>query len=214
MQKTKHNGRRRAIIAGGALLGVAALTTAAGYIDNAFLNLGGAGDGNGSFGTSSPLNIQVVETNADYTPKFETFAGAKAAGAWQEADDPAGVSFAIRGSDTLIPGHTDWKSVNIPFINDEDSSTGNLDVSLADRGGDTALRDALRFTVSLDGAPLPGLTNVAYSAVANASLGEIAPGEGGVLTIGVNLPDQGSDAANNALAGLTSKIQAVVHAAN
>lgn len=213
MQITKHSGRRRAIIAGGALLGVAALTTAAALQDNAYLNLGGAGDGNGSFGTVNKVNIRVVQTNADFTPKYQTFAAAKAANAWQEANDPAGVSFAIVGADALMPGSPDWKSVNIPFINDEESPSANLDVTLVDKGGDAVLRDALRFTVSVDGTPLPGLTNVPYSTVVNKSMGgRVASGSGGVLSVSVNVPDQGSDAANNAIAGKTARIQAHVHA--
>ncbi|MFJ3490382.1 hypothetical protein [Leifsonia aquatica] len=215
MQKTKHNGRRRAIIAGGALLGVAALTTAAFFSDNAYLNLGGAGSGNGGFATIDDFNILVVDTNADFTPKAETFAAADAANAWQEADDPAGVSIAIVGSDRLIPGGA-VKSVNIPFKNDSSTEQAKLDVTLVDRaasGADTTLRDKLRFTVSLNGAVLPGLSNVTYSAVSSALMGNaVAAGQGGVLTIGVTVPDQGSEAANNALAGKTAAIQAKIHA--
>ncbi|GIT78628.1 hypothetical protein LLS1_02970 [Leifsonia sp. LS1] len=215
MQKTKHNGRRRAIIAGGALLGVAALTTAAFYTDNAFLNLGGAGAGNGGFSTEGSFNILVVDTNADFTPKAETFAAANTNDYWQEANDPDGVSIAIVGSDRLIPGDP-IKSVNIPFKNDSERSGAKLDVTLVDRatgGADTTLRDKLRFTVSLNGAVLPGLSNVSYSAVSSAIMGSTVPaGQGGVLTIGVTVPDQGTEAANNALAGKTAAIQAKIHA--
>ncbi|MFK3668796.1 hypothetical protein ACI2IX_01395 [Leifsonia aquatica] len=215
MQTSKHKGRRRAIIAGGALLGVAALTTAAGLTDSAYLNLGGAGGAGGGFATESNFNIVVVDTNADHTPKFTTFAAANAANGWQEASDPAGVPIAIVGSDRLIPGDA-AKSVDIPFKNDDDSVAAYFDLSLVDRaasGADTTLRDKLRFTVSLNGSVMSGLSNVSYTAVSSKSLGAIInPGTGGVIRIAVTLPDQGTEAANNALAGLTANIQAKLHA--
>ena len=117
-----------------------------------------------------------------------------------------------RGNETT---YVQWRGVTAA-CHQAERSGAKLDVTLVDRatgGADTTLRDKLRFTVSLNGAVLPGLSNVSYSAVSSAIMGSTVPaGQGGVLTIGVTVPDQGTEAANNALAGKTAAIQAKIHA--
>lgn len=195
--KTKINsGRKRTFLAGGALLGVTALLTAASFTDFANLNIGNAGDS--GFGGNNRFNIQVVGTDSSGFPVADT---------WQEANTAAGVNIKIPGADLITPGDT--VSVNIPFRNESPELSASISFSLKDRAGyasSPALDAALRYTITLDGGAI--VTNVPKSSVDALNLGTYAKGAKGVLGVSVTLPDQGSAAANNAMQGLISYVQA------
>ncbi len=190
-------GRKRAILAGGTALVAAGLVTAAAFTDVANLNLGTGTDDSG-IGGDTRFNIQVVGTDADGLP---------VAGTWQEADTAEGVSIAVPGADLITPGDT--VSVSIPFRNESPVLSADLAFSLQDRPGSTSdagIAAALRYTVTLDGTALA--TNVTQAAVDALDLDVYATGESGVLDVAITLPDQGSAAANNALQGQVSYVQA------
>jgi len=197
MSTTTSHGRKRMYLAAGSLVGVAALVTAAAFTDFANLNLGNGTDDSG-IGGNNRFNIQVVGTDATGNPVV---------GTWQEAATAEGVNINVPGADLITPGDT--VSVSIPFRNESPALTADMAFSFQDRPGftsDPAIAEALRYTVTLDGTAL--VTGVAQSAVADLDLGDLATGEEGVLDVSISLPDQGSVAANNALQGQVSYVQA------
>lgn len=197
MSTTTTHGRKRMYLAAGSLVGVAALVTAAAFTDFANLNLGNGSDDSG-IGGNNRFNIQVVGTDA---------AGNPVAGTWQEAATAEGVDINVPGADVITPGDT--VSVSIPFRNESPVLTADMAFSLQDRAGSTSdatIADALRYTVILDGTAL--VTDATQAAVADLDLGELTTGEEGVLALSISLPDQGSAAANNALQGQVSYVQA------
>ncbi|MGO4431734.1 hypothetical protein AB4Y88_00090 [Paenarthrobacter sp. RAF9] len=190
-------GRKRTFIAAGALLGVGALVTAAAFTDFGNLNIGNGTDDSG-IGGDNRFNIQVVGTDA---------AGNPVAGTWQEANTAAGVNINVPGSGTLTPGDT--ISVDIPFRNESPVLGADMSFSLQDRPGYTSganIASALRYTVTLNGTAL--VTNVPQTTVAALDLGNYASGAQGDLGLSISFPDQGSEAANNALQGQVSYVQA------
>lgn len=196
-------GRRRAILAGGTALVAVGLVTAAAFTDVANLNLGNGSDDSG-IGGDTRFNIQVVGTDADGIP---------VPGTWQEADAEEGVNIVVPGADLITPGDT--VSVSIPFRNESPALSAEIGFSLQDRPGSTSdagIAAALRYTVSLDGTAL--VTNATQAAVDALDLDVYATGEQGVLDLAITLPDQGSVAANNALQGQVSYVQAHFDAAS
>jgi len=196
--KTGVSGRKRVIVAGGALLAAAGLVTAAAFTDFANLNLGNGTDDSG-VGGNNRFNIQVVNTDASGNP---------IPGEWQEANTEAGVNINVPGSELITPGDT--ISVDIPFRNESPALNAKISFSLQDRAGktsDPAIAAALRYTVKLGSDPAI-VTNVTQAAVNALDLGLYTPGEEQTLTISISLPDQGSAAANNALQGEVSYVQA------
>lgn len=194
---TTSNGRKRMYLAAGSLVGVAALVTAASFTDFANLNLGNGSDDSG-IGGNNRFNIQVVGTDDDGNPVV---------GTWQEAATAEGVNINVPGADLITPGDT--VSVSIPFRNESPVLTADLAFSLQDRPGftsDATIADALRYTVTLDGSVL--VTDATQATVAGLDLGELTTGDEGVLALSISLPDQGSAAANNALQGQVSYVQA------
>lgn len=190
-------GKKRAWLAAGSLLSIAALATAAAFTDFANLNLGTGEDGSG-IGGNNAFNIQVVGTDENGNP---------VAGTWQEADSAEGVDIAIPGADTLTPG--DAVSVEIPFRNQSPVLTADMSFSLQDTPGktsDTEIASKLRYTVTLNGEEL--IADAPQTSVANLDLGEYAKEESGRLGITVQLPDQGTEEANNALQEKVSYVQA------
>lgn len=190
-------GLTRLIAAAGALAAVVALATAAAFTDFANLNLGNGTDDSG-IGGNNRFNIQVVGTDVDGNPVV---------GTWQEANTEAGVNINVPGAALITPGDT--VSVEIPFRNESPVLSADIAFSLQDRPGYTSDPDiaaALRYTIALDGTDL--VTAVNQAAVADLDLGVWATGESGVLTVTITLPDQGGEAANNALQGQTSYVQA------
>lgn len=191
------SGRKRALLTGGALLGVTALLTAAAFTDFANLNIGSGTDDSG-IGGNNRFNIQVVGTDT---------AGLPLPGTWQEANTAGGVNIKVPGADLITPGDT--VSVNIPFRNESPAFSANITFSLKDRAGYTsspALASALRYTVTLDGVAI--VSNVTQTAVNALNLGTFVAGKTGVLGVSITLPDQGSAAANNAMQGQISYVQA------
>lgn len=194
---TKSSGRKRTLLTGGALLGVTALLTAAAFTDFANLNLGN-GTNDSGVGGNNRFNIQVVGTDA---------AGLPLPGTWQEANTAAGVNIKVPGADLITPGDT--VSVEIPFRNESPALSAAINFSLQDRAGFTSspeLVSALRYTITLDGVAI--VTNVPQSAVSALNLGTLVAGDDAVLGVSINLPDQGSATANNALQGKVSYVQA------
>lgn len=189
-------GTKRLVVAGGALLAVAGMLTAAAFTDFANLNLGGD---TGIGGDNTRFNIQVVGTDAT--------TNAPVPGTWQEANTAEGVNIAVPGADLITPGDT--VSVAIPFRNESPALSADIAFSLQDRPGATSDADiaaALRYTIELDGTAL--VTDATQAAVDDLDLGVYTTGTSGVLTVKVSLPDQGSVAANNALQGKSSHVQA------
>lgn len=189
-------GSKRFLVAGGSLLAVAGMLTAAAFTDFANLNLGGD---SGIGGDNTRFNIQVVGTDPE--------THAPIPGTWQEANTAEGVAIAIPGADLITPGDT--VSVEIPFRNESPALSADLAFTLQDRAGfvsDAEFAEAVRYTIALDGTEI--VTNATQQAVADLDLGVYAAGEEGVLLVSITLPDQGSVEANNALQGKTTYVQA------
>jgi hypothetical protein len=209
-QPTDDRSRRReALVAWGALAGVAALLTTAAFTDVARLNLGSGGIG----GSDSTYNIQVGGTDGD---------GTFVAGTWQEADDAAGVPIAISGAESVFPGSTPI-SVEIPVRNDSTAFASSLSLTLsqlADDAGAGRVTDAnylssLRFDVAMpgtsrDATPVAesGLTFAQASAVV---LNELAAEEESTVTLTIALLSQSESGAafgDNTLSGKGAFLQA------
>lgn len=194
---TTPRGTKRLVIAGGSLLAVAGLVTAAAFTDFANLNLGNGTDDSG-VGGNNRFNIQVVGTDA---------AGNPVPGTWQEANTAEGVNVNVPGASTITPGDT--VSVDVPFRNESPELSADINFSLQDRPGRTSdpeIVSALRYTVALNGTALA--TNVTQAQVDDLDLGLYTTGQQGTLKITIALPDQGSEAANNALQSKVSYVQA------
>ncbi|QRY39610.1 hypothetical protein JVX92_08590 [Microbacterium hominis] len=195
--KTRVPGRKRLLIAGGALLGDAGLVTAATFTDFANLNPGNGTDDSG-IGGDNRFNIQVVGTDADGNP---------VAGTWQEANTEAGVTINVPGSQPITPGDT--VSVAIPFRNESPALSADISFSLQDRPrytSDPAMVAALRYMITLDSTDI--VTDAMQATVDDLDFGTDLTGEQGTLEVATTLPDQGSVADNNALQGQVSYAQA------
>lgn len=203
--------RKRAAIAAGSLLGVAALITAAAFNDSAFLNFGNGEGGEGIGGGDNTFDIQVVDT-ADTTnlPLAGTFADAETGGFWQQADKPGadGVTIGIPNADVMTPGDT--ISTSIPFKNDSKKLGGDLVFSLADspKGSSSAvpagetqsMAQLLRYSVEVKDAA--GATTATYSdltqaEVDNLDLGEYDAGTGGTVSVSITWTTAGISDVNN-----------------
>lgn len=188
--------RKRIMIAGGSLLAVALLATAAAFTDFANLNLGnGAG---GGIGGDNRFNIEVVGTDAT---------GAPVPGTWQDANTVEGVDILVVGAEEITPGDT--LGVEIPFRNESPKLSADIDFKLQDRPNltsDPEMRDLLRYTVTLDGNAIA--TNQTQDQVNALDLGVYPAKAEATLALSITLPDQGSQAANNALQGKVSYVQA------
>lgn len=200
--------RRKAIIAWGALAGIAALITTAAFTDQAFLNLGSNGIG----GSDSTYSIQVGATDAD---------GVFVDG-WQEADDPAGVPIRLDGAEAVFPG-SDPVRVVIPVRNASPHFDSSLAVSLA-RLTDTAENvtdpdylTSLRFSVAQPATTLSttpvATSDLTFDEVQALALNNLANGEESTVTLEVRLLSQSESGAawdDNSLAGKGAYLQAVL----
>ena len=196
MATQKISGRKRLVLAGGSLLVVAGLATAAAFTDFAALNLGSGATDSG-IGSNNTFDIKVVGTDTDGTP---------VPGTWQDAAVEGGVDIKLAGADSLTPGNS--ASIDIPFQNASPVLGADLRAGLKEVPGKTSspeLFNALRYTVELAGQTLA--TDVTFAEVSSLSLGKLAAGDQRSLNVKVSLPDQGSAAANNALQGQTAHIQ-------
>lgn len=201
-------GRRRLIIASGSLLAIAGLISSGAFTDFANLNIGN-GTASGGIGGNNSFNVQVVGTDAQGTP---------VPGTWQEADTAAGANIAILNADALAPGDT--VSVDIPFQNASPKLSAALTFSLQDNPSltsDAALDGALRYTVSTVTPPASGTgaavvtplaTNATKTAVQALNLGLLAHGASSTLRIAISLPNQSTQASNNALQAKHVYVQA------
>ncbi len=131
------SGRKRALLAGGTLLLVGAVATAAAFTDWANLNLGGEGIGN-----SNRFDIGVVL--ADDTV--------------EQADSDAGYDWIIDGSDGLIPGGE--ISTSIPVFNNTRNMRAMVSFETQLLNGDGSVGSQpnitkfLRFSAAIDGTEL------------------------------------------------------------
>lgn len=207
----KTTGRKRAIIAGGSLLGVAALITAAAFTDSAYLNLGNGNGDNGIGGDANAFNVKVVETAPTTNlPLATDFTAANDGNLWQEADKPGadGVTIGIDGADTITPGDT--VSTSIPFLNDSKKLAGGLTFSLAESpkgtssaapAGETkSMAELLRYTVTVkdsDGNVTKTYSDLSQSAVSGLNLGEYAAKDGGSVDLALTWTTSGIVDANN-----------------
>jgi len=202
--------RRKAIVAWGALAGVAALLTTAAFTDVARLNLGGGGIG----GSDSTYNIQVGATDAN----GEFVAG------WQEADAAAGVPIAISGAESVFPG-SDPISVEIPVRNDSAVFGSSLTMTLsqladdvdAERVTDANYLSSLRFDVTMPAtsasATPVSAVGLTFAQVSALALNELAADEESTVTLTISLLSQEeSEAAfdDNSLAGKGAFLQATL----
>lgn len=190
-------GRKRVLLAVGSVAAVAGLVTAAAFTDFANLNLGNGTDS--GIGGDNRFNIQVVGTDDEGNPE---------PGTWQEADTVEGVNINVPGANLIVPG-ADAISVDIPFRNESPALSAAITFALQDRpdfDSDQGIAEALRYTVSLDDVVIVG--GVTQAEVSALDLGTYPAGEEGKLSISVELPDQGTDEANNALQGQVSYVQA------
>ncbi|MCW2288448.1 hypothetical protein EDF60_0622 [Leucobacter luti] len=142
---TQTSGRKRLLISGGALLAVAALSTAAFFADSANINLFGSADGDGIGGG----NNFVLETQKQDSSGV-------ADGTWVRANtDGTAVDWVLPDGDTLTPGES--TTVEIPLRNNSDNLAGDLKFKIGTVAGKTneaELWNALRITVEVkkDGA--------------------------------------------------------------
>lgn len=203
MSKTssKPTGRKRLVIAAAALLGVVALTTAAYFTDFANVNLNGSADGTG-IGGKNDFSISVAKTDVDgdlVTPR-----------AWVSANTDTGVNYTIPGADALAPGSDATASIPIKNTSTALDATVKLKIqNIPDTDSDDEMVAALRYTITLDGAPIA--TNLRQSQVADLNLYTAAdPFEAGdvaEIRVTVILPNQATQALNDALNGKTAYVQ-------
>jgi hypothetical protein len=194
----------------GVLAGVAALITTAAFTDAAYLNLGTGADGSGigGGGVDKIYNIQIGALNADGTFKND--------GTWIEADDPAGVNVKLPGAESMFPGGPS-STVVIPVKNASPTLTSTLRIRLVNHDpAKTSMPylNALRFTIAMpvtvQGSTAINLTDKTWTDLsAGLALNDLAPGGTSTVTLTVTLPNQATQAENDALNGKAAFLQAV-----
>lgn len=202
--KPRTTGRKRLIIAAGVLLGLGALTTAAYFTDFANINLNGAADGSG-IGGNNDFSISVGKTDTDgvlVTPR-----------AWVPANTSTGIDYTIDGADALYPGGPS-ASVVIPVKNTSTSLASIVKLKIQDQPGppasDVDMQNALRYTIKLNGTQV-GTANMTQTAAANLDLFTAAAplefGDTAEIEVIVTLPNQTTQALDDALNGLTAYVR-------
>ena len=195
--------RRKALVAWGALAGVAALATTAAFTDVARLQIGS----NGLGGADSSYNIQVGATDAQgqFIP------------GWQEASGTA-VPIALDGAESLFPGSGPI-SVDIPVRNDSPTYPSTLALELADLPGggatDADYLSSLRFDVHMPAtsreAEQVSATRLTFGELSHLVLNQLAPGEESTVKLSVSLLTQAESGAafdDNSLSGKGAYLQA------
>ena len=203
----RFSARKRAFLALGCIVAVAAAVTAAAFTDFANLNLGADG-----IGSPGQFNIQVVDT--------DPVTGAQIPGQWQEADTAAGAPIELVGAQTLYPGSAPI-SVTIPVRNNSTGFDSTLSLSLAqlpDAGAnvtDPNYLSSLRFSYSQPAtalSPAPAsATDLTFAQLNAVTLNELAAGEESSVTISVRLLTQAESGAafdDNSLNGMQAFVQA------
>jgi hypothetical protein len=211
--KRKRTGRKRAIVASGSLLGIAALVTGAALTDYGLLDF----NGSGGFGG---------EGNA-YNLKFSTGQEATVASVqnWVEANPEAETVAPISGADSLVPGGAPVY-INLPVLNDSATFTSSLDLGFEnitpgteDAGQaarNAAYANLLRVDVAQvdDASAVPTdwrATNVGFGGEAKTpgvGLHDLAPEDGSVVVARVYLVDGATQDETNAANGGTVNVQA------
>lgn len=211
-ENQKKNGRKRAIIAAGTLLVAGALVTSAAFTDFANINLnnGSAGGGIGP-GADNAFQLLVAKPDVNGDPLVDG-SGNVADANWVSANTAAGVDYRLAGLDNLAPG-SGVASVTIPMKNNS-KGTMLTKLSITQKGAasDPTLLSALRFTVTQGGTALA--TNVTQSAAQNLPLSNLGGKGTSKVTVQVSIADQGSQAANNALADKSAYVTAHIDAAS
>lgn len=211
-ENQKKNGRKRAVIAAGTLLVAGALVTSAAFTDFANINLNGgtAGGGIGP-GTDNAFQLLVAKPDAQGNPTVDA-SGNVADADWIRANTAAGVDYRLAGIDDLAPG-SGVASVTIPMKNNSKGAMlTKLSINQKGTASDPALLNALRFTVTQGGTALA--TNVTQAAAQNVVLSNLTGKGTSKVTVQVSIADQGSQAANNALADKSAYVTAHIDAAS
>lgn len=212
----KKNGRKRAVAAAGTLLVAGALITSAAFTDFANINLndGTSGGGIGP-GQDNAFALLVAKPDAQGNPLVDPVTGDVTDDAnWISAATPAGVDYRLTGIDELAPG-SGSASVTIPMKN-KSKGTMLTKLSIVQKGAasDPALLDALRFTVTQNGSPVGGVSNLTLAQASNLDLSTL-PGKGtSKVTVQVTIANQATQAENNALADKSAYITAHIDAAS
>jgi hypothetical protein len=136
--------RKRIIIAGGSVLLVAALMTAAAFTDIANINLGASanGEAGGGIGGSDSPALHVARTDADGIPVTPV-----AESDWVSANTAEGINYVIPGADSMAPG--DAPSVTIPIRNAGYTTPAETLLTIEQIDGmEQTLSDSLLFSVS------------------------------------------------------------------
>lgn len=213
---SQKSGRKRAIIAGGAILGVAALATTAAFTDFARLNLNGEG---GFGGASNSYNL-VVSSGQEATVAAVPEAN------WIEANPDAADIAPITGAEALVPGGNSIY-VNIPVKNDSNSINSSLALTLENTAAisddptqaakDAAYAGLMTFEVAqvadASTTPTDWVTTTPLSFGANGKttvldLNNLSAQAGDVVVVKVTLKDGANAAETNAANGGGVKIEA------
>ena len=210
--KKQTSGRKRAFIAGGSVLGIAALATAAAFTDWALLDLNGSG---GFGGKENAYNIVVSAGQESSVDTVNT---------WVEANPDAETVAPIVGAEALIPGG-DPLYVNLPVLNESVSMKSTLSFVLenttvedpANAAENAAYAELMRFEVAQvdDASTLPGswvtVSPVSFGAdgkTPTVTLSNLDPEAGSVIVLKVSLVEGANQEATNAANGGTTSVQA------
>ena len=202
-------GKKRLIIAGGALIGVGALATVAAFTDFGLLNLGGAG---GFGGPDNAYNIQVSAGQENTVADVAN---------WIEANPDAVDVVPIDGADALVPGGSPV-DVNIPVLNASTSFGSTLEVAIEDTtpvDDDTAqearnssyanlVRISIAQVADASTAPTSWVIEDATISEANTALNDLAAEAGIVTVVRVELAEGATQADTNAANGGMVNLQA------
>ncbi|WP_129660156.1 hypothetical protein [Rothia halotolerans] len=211
--RPKRTGRKRAIVASGSLLGIAALVTGAALTDYGLLNFNGSG---GFGGEDNAYNLQFS------TGQEATVASVQN---WVEANPDAETVAPISGADSLVPGGAPVY-INLPVLNASATFKSSLDLGFenitpgTDDAGqaarNAAYADLLRVDVAQvdDASTTPTdwkATDVGFGGEAKTpgvGLEDLDPEAGSVVVARVYLVDGATQDATNAANGGTVNVQA------
>lgn len=209
MANEQKKGRKRLVIAAGALIGIGALATSAAFTDFGLINLGGAG---GFGGEENAYNLQV---SAGQEATVDAVAN------WVEANPDAEDVAPITGADSLVPGG-EAVTVNLPVKNASKSFSSTLALDIEDttpENTDAAVQaknDAYASLLRIDIAETDNAASVPTDWVAtgltadeaSAELGDLDPEAGTVAVVRVYLLDGATQDETNAANGGTVNLQA------
>ncbi|MCP3426976.1 hypothetical protein NBM05_13395 [Rothia sp. AR01] len=211
-RRRRRTGRKRAVLASGTLLGVAALITGAAFTDYGLLNLGGSG-GFGGAGNGYDLKFsRGQESRVD------------AVASWVEANPDAESVAPIEGADRLVPGGAPVY-VNLPVLNASPTFDSSLELTFEDvsetasepqQSKNAAYARLLRIDVAQvdDAAATAGAwTSTALSLgqdgkTPRLNLNDLAPEAGSIVVARVYLVDGPTQGETNAANGGGVEVQA------